>query len=516
MTEESKGMLTRIADAASAVVWGTWHNARTGRGDPARDKNAGSSWRRGIYLDPETARSLFDQNDLAYTIVTALPEWGLRHGLGVRLEPPEDGEQPSAIRAHEVRRALADDARRLDMMTHLIDAATWGGLYGGGLLLIGADDGRPTSEPLDLSRLASIDWLRVSDRTHAQVDAWDTDPASGRYGQPERYRIFEATHGPGAYVQGLWHHSRVIVFPGARTSARTRRENGGWDLSVLDRVVSKLSLHDGIWADVGSMVADGSQGVWKIKGFFNAILSNRVEQLESRFAIADKARSIYRAILLDKDGEEFSYVHRQFSGIEGLLSQSAIRTAAAAQMPVTVLFGQSPGGMNATGDSDLSLWYDRVKSYRTHTLEPRISSLLRIMFAAAEGPTGGEEPSSWGIQWPPVREPSRQEVTNERHQQAQTDMIYHDLGVFDAATIAANRFGPNGYSVETVIEPARLEAMLEEADDDDDEPEGVPVPPGQIPAPPPGPAVPQSPPAPVGAARPPSAPSSDDDPEGDA
>ena len=471
--EEPEGPLTKLRRDALATIRGWW-NPATGKGDPARDKRAGMLWAGGVRMQHQHLRSLFDYSDLAHTIVTALPEWGLRHGWQLQLDAPSAGDDASPAReAQTIRRAVRSEEKRLGLAACVQEAATWGQLFGGGLILIGAVDGRPSSEPLDESTLQEIEWLRVVDRTEVVPVDVDDDPGSPRFGEPDRYEVQE--HGAsGGSARSTWHHSRVVRFGGTRTSRRTRRENLGWDLSVLDRVVAKLSLHDGIWDDVGAMMADGSQGVWKIKGLMQSIRAGRREDVEARFELADQTRSLFRSILLDTDGEEFDFRHRQFSGFDGLLAQSAIRTSAAAQMPVTVLFGQSPAGMNATGESDIRLWYDRVETYQSDKLEPGVARLTRLLFLAKNGPTRGVEPEGWSVQFPPVRQPTSQERTNERHQQAQTDLLYHDMGVLDPETIAAARFGPHGWSPDTVVDPTRLEEPEPELDDpelDDPEPE---------------------------------------------
>ncbi|GAB5547800.1 MAG: hypothetical protein SangKO_075600 [Sandaracinaceae bacterium] len=70
-------------------------------------------------------------------------------------------------------------AQRLEL-----EAAAWGQLFGGGLLLIGAADGRSSHEPLDVDNLQRIEWLRVAPAHNAWVVGYVDSPGHPTHGQP--------------------------------------------------------------------------------------------------------------------------------------------------------------------------------------------------------------------------------------------------------------------------------------------------------------------------------------------
>lgn len=460
--KESGGPLDMIARRLDAgLTWlAGWTNPTTGQGTD-RDKLRGNQWAGGIIMSTPLLEDLFAFNDLAYAIVTALPEWGLRHGFDLALGEMTGEPGGGAADAQRVESALRSKLDELGAHELQVLAGTWGQLHGGGLILLGARDGKKTNEPLDLENLKSLEWIRVvpGAQEYVNVESRDAQVDSGRFGEPVIYRVQEIFAGVAAEPT-LWHYTRVIRYPGARTPPRKKQQKQGWDLSILDRVVSKLSLHDTTWDNVGAMVADGSQGVWKIKGLMQAALTGKAGALQERFRIADQARSMFRSLLLDSDGESFDYVHRQFGGIADLLAQSAIRTAAAAQMPVTVLYGQSPAGMNATGESDIRLWYDRVEQYQEDVLRSRLEQLVRLVLRSKEGPTGGVEPPAWRVNFRPVRKETPMEGAELRARQAQIDVAYINAGVLAALEVALSRFTSEGWSGETQIDvPAREKAM---------------------------------------------------------
>ena len=59
--------------------------------------------------------------------------------------------------------------------------------------------------------------------------------------------------------------------------------------------------------------------------------------------------------------------------------------AGAAEIPATKLFGRSPQGMNATGESDLRNYYDMIASLQERQLRPALEKLLPVMAVSCWG-----------------------------------------------------------------------------------------------------------------------------------
>ena len=57
----------------------------------------------------------------------------------------------------------------------------------------------------------------------------------------------------------------------------------------------------------------------------------------------------------------------------------------ACEIPVTRLFGRSPAGMNATGESDMSNYYEMIHEKQESVLRPIYEKLLPIMFLSLFG-----------------------------------------------------------------------------------------------------------------------------------
>ena len=113
----------------------------------------------------------------------------------------------------------------------------------------------------------------------------------------------------------------------------------------------------------------------------------------------------------------------QFSGLSDVYDSMCLDLAGASRIPVTKLFGRSPAGMNATGESDLQNYYDYVDTLREKSLRPILYKLLPIMAMSAWGMI----PEGLDIAFPPLWTPTAKEVAEIAKAKAETiTMAYRD------------------------------------------------------------------------------------------
>jgi hypothetical protein len=204
------------------------------------------------------------------------------------------------------------------------------------------------------------------------------------------------------------------------------------------------------------LLQDFAQAVFRIKDLAELVATDRDDVVIKRAQLMDMMRSTVNGILLDTE-EEFERKTTSLAGFHELLQQLSLRLAAAADMPVTLLMGQAPSGLNATGDSDIRFFYDRVRGKQKTQLKPRLERLLKIVFNAKQGPTRGLEPENWSLKFNPLWQTTDKEQADTRNVQANTDKIYIDAGVVSPEEIAASRFGGDEYSYDTVLDFERRE-----------------------------------------------------------
>ena len=94
-----------------------------------------------------------------------------------------------------------------------------------------------------------------------------------------------------------------------------------------------------------------------------------------------------------------------FSGISDVYQQFMMDISGAAQIPATKLYGRSPAGMNATGESDLQNYYDMIGQEQEAKLRPILNKLLPPLCMSVFGAV----PDDLDFEFDPVSEPSDQE-----------------------------------------------------------------------------------------------------------
>jgi phage-related protein (TIGR01555 family) len=408
------------------------------------------------------------------------PGFGAMPGL-----PPAPTKPPGPIKREDddaKKQSEAVTAQLEDLGVHerLLEALNYERAFGGAGILVGADDGQDMRLPLDLERVKSVKWLTVLSSFELCPVRYYSNPAAAKYGEPEIFRIQPSTYVTGtdfssgdvttptsapktSSLLAEVHESRILRFTGVRTSRQQMLSNvaPGWGDSVLVRCNRVLSDFHLSWGSAAVLLSDFAQAVFKIKDLAQLIATDRDDVVIRRAQLIDMMRSTVRGVLLDSE-EEFERKSTPIAGLEGLLQQLAIRLSAAADMPVTLLMGQAPAGLNATGASDTRFFYDKVAAGQKSKLKPKIERLLKILFAAKDGPTAGKEPENWSVKFNPLWQESGKEQAETRQIQSVTDKNYIDAGVVTPEEIAASRFGGDDYSTDTVLDfEARDTAIVE-------------------------------------------------------
>lgn len=428
-----------------------WQNIVTGAGTD-RDKATGQDYGWDLRLNDALVEALYHGDDMAARAVDLLPEHALVRGIDLTFPA-----------APELVQQLTDRVEDLDLLSAFQDAMIWGRLYGGAALYLGADDGGAPEEPLREDRIRHFDFVRTIDKRDLIPCAWYDDPISPRFGDPSAYRviIMPASSGVPVVSNVVIHETRLLRFRGARTANRIRRQNYGWDHSVLQKVWATLQTFASAWQSAGNLLCDASQGVLKIKGLIDAMADGSTDALMSRMAVLDRTRSTLRSLVLDAENESFERVATPLSGIPDLLHLAEARIAAALEVPLTVLFGVSPAGLNATGESDIQIWHAKIQQTRARYIGPRLRRLLSMILLAKDGPTGGKLPEGWSIDFPSVYQQSPQEEAQTHATQATADSTYVTAGILTAEEIATSRFsGPSGYSLRTSVDVDAREALM--------------------------------------------------------
>jgi phage-related protein (TIGR01555 family) len=387
-----------------------------------------------------------------------------RVDLATDVLPPKDVEAKDET-AKELAEAMEEQCGELDLLGCIAEALRYERAYGGAAILVGLRDGvKDLSIPLDLERIESVDWLDVLQPLELIPYQWYDDPYDAKYGQPELYWMQRIPVGNlGATQRVPIHESRLIRFTGIVVSRRQQREHWGWGDSVLLRMQEVLRDFDMSWSGAALLASDFAQMVISIKGLAESFATGDNDLLIERAKAMDEGRSIARAILIDAE-EKAERQQTPVTGLADLLDRFCNRLAAAARTPVTLLMGQAPAGLNATGDSDVRNFFDRVASERERKLGSKVRQLFKMLFAARKGPANGRQPAKWGIAWGPMWQLTEKEEAERRKAVAEADKLYIDSGVLIPGEVAKARFGGVKYSADTQLDRDLRDAFDKEAE----------------------------------------------------
>jgi uncharacterized protein len=424
-----------------------WENSVTGFGT-SLDKTTYGQFRLSSWLSDTALDQLFHGDDIVERMICTVPKEMLRKGYGLCLD-----DKPGSDAEAKILKALEE----LDANEQIMQALWWAALYGDGALVIGADDGRPASLPLIPELVRKIDWLEAYDRRYYAICTHYT--SGPKFGKPETY----ALGNPGAVASPMQivHESRLIRFGGAPTSITMKRARGGYNISKLQRCYEAIRSFATSYKAVEILLTDGPQGVYKVDNLASLLGSNNKGAFEARLQAVDLFRSALRAVVVDAKTESFERQAVSFGSIPDVMDRFALRLAASVPMPVTKLMGQSPAGMNATGESDFRDWYDGIETDQVNVLGPKLGQLIRILCATKEGPTGGAQPKQVKVEFQKLWTLNPKEEAERRKIVADTDAVYFDMGALTAEEIALNRFGERGWSDGYKIDRDLRERLVE-------------------------------------------------------
>lgn len=444
-----KGRGAPAARTDAAVKVDGWINALTGFGVQGRDKRLGAGggsalgFTADLVSDAE-ATQLWVGDDIAARIITDLPSEAMRQGIEIELDDKEEAE------------AIAHRLQDTNALAKFEMALKFRRAYGGAAILPMINDGALLlSTPLNENRISKISAIHVFEPRELQPMAYYSDPMHPKFRRPSLWRLTPSSP-MGQLPDTVIHDSRLIVFRGIQTNEDglgTPRQ--GWDHNILTRVYSVLRDWNMAWSATGALVQDFTTVIWKIRDLAEMIGADD-GRFMARIQGAELARSVMRALVLDTENESWERQSVNINGLPDLLDRFGTRLAAAADMPMTRLLGMSPGGMNATGESDTRGWYDAVKREQK-LAQPELVALIRLFLLEIDGATGGKLPDTWTVSWCPLWQPSEKETADTRKTQMDTAIAAVTAQIITPEEARKSMFGGDKYSPDIKLDPANDE-----------------------------------------------------------
>lgn len=274
----------------------------------------------------------------------------------------------------------------------------WGRLYGGaiGVMLI---DGQKPETPLRPETVGkgAYKGILVLDRWMVQPNFSELVTEYGPdLGKPKFYEtVVEGFAIPKMKV----HYSRCIRIDGVDLPFWQRITENLYGMSVLERLYDRLVAFDSTTQGAAQLVYKAHLRTMKVKNL-RQIVAAGGKSLEGLVAQVDMTRRYQTnegITLLDGD-DEFETHEYSFSGLDNVLLQFGQQLSGAADIPLVKMFGQSPAGLNATGESDTRNYYDGLNQQQELKYRRPLSLLIPVMARSR----GIKLPDGWGFKFNPL------------------------------------------------------------------------------------------------------------------
>lgn len=387
---EPQPIRSRALDAFSNVL------ARLGAGTPNLLEGTEYSLQR-MSRDFNTLNALYRESWIVRRIIDVIPADMLKNWITIT-----SGLDP------DVEKRLSLTLRRTQLIDKLKRGMQWGRLYGGalGVMLV-------KHQGYDLSQALQLDWIMPGDFAGLLIfDRWNgvnpsseliEDISDPDYGYPKYYTVTDPAGGGSVKI----HHSRVIRFTGNTLPFWEEIAEMQWGASVVESIFDELRKRDNVSWNIAQLTFMANIRVLKMQDLGQLLAAtdneSQAELLRTLEAQNMLLNNMGMQVMDAADGlETHQYT---FGGLADCYKQFIMDISGAAEIPVTRLFGRSPSGLNATGESDLQNYYDMIAEKQESYLRPILNKVLPPFIIS----TLGSLPDDFDFEFDPVAEPSDKE-----------------------------------------------------------------------------------------------------------
>jgi phage-related protein (TIGR01555 family) len=348
-----------------------WANVLTGLSGKM-DKKQFNDFVKGKYLSEDLLSDLYINNGLAKKIIDIIPDDMTRQWISI-----EDDKDDKIKKKLEF----------LQAETIFKNALSYQRLFGGSIIIMGIADGRDPSEPVNVNNIKDVFWLYPIEKTEIELSLskFNTDILSENYGKVELYKVqIEEFTENGATTERLIdiHSSRVLEFKGEllpRCYSNYNIEDRYWGISSLQSMWDSLSDLGIAYHNVSNLIQELIINVYKFPQLAEKLAQKDGEKaVINRMEIINMYKSIINGVILDSE-EDISRTTANLGNLAEILDRLMMSVSADSGIPLTRLFGRSPAGQNATGESDERIYYDKVKSDQETDMRPALNKLIKYI-----------------------------------------------------------------------------------------------------------------------------------------
>lgn len=394
---------------------------------------------------------IYATNGLFGNIINKPSELALKNGYDLKIADAD------------IEKSVKEKLAKLKWDSKAVEAMKWSRLFGGAAILLGVDDGGDWDEPVNRDNVINITSLVVLERPEITPDYTSVFMRDLEYdsmehfGLPEYYNISPVYGGSQVRV----HESRLLIF---RNGIMPRTGSASNDYTFFgppeyNRI--RRELRDTITTHGNGyrLLERCVQAVYKMKNL-SALLSTEdgEDDVIKRMQLIDMARSLLNTMVIDADGEDWAFQTFQLSGVKDIVDESCNLLSAVTNIPQTVLFGRSPAGENATGEGDLTNYYDYVGQLQGLNITDNLRYLVDLILAVERNcgridsiPDFDPVPNPlWSMS-----EKEKAELDSAKAQaaltKAQATQTYVDMQVLDPQEVRRSLAESDEYQIDEVL-----------------------------------------------------------------
>lgn len=325
--------------------------------------------------------------------------------------------------------------RKTNLQSAILEGLKWGRLFGGAAGLIVIDGQQDMlDQPLDLRLVVpgSFKGIIICDRwsgVYPDVGlVQDIDDPD--FGLPEYYNfaMSETDLANGIRV----HHSRVLRFTGRTLPYIERMAENYWGMSEIEHVYNELNKRNNTSDNIAQLVFQANVRTYKMADLGQLLATTdetHQRELYQTLAMQNFLMSNMSLAVMDKDDDLVSQQYG-FGGVSDVYEMFMLDIAGACEIPVTKLYGRSPAGMNATGESDLTNYYNKITQDQEAILRPIIDRLMPIIAMS----TWGVIPDDLAFEFEPVGDSTEEQRANLIQQSAAAIVDVFNAGLISQKT----------------------------------------------------------------------------------
>lgn len=422
-------------------------------------------------LVPDTLLTTqYETNGLFSKIIDAPAEEAIKHGFDL------------GLKNLEITEYLTEELENLDWEDIVATALKWTRLYGGAIGVMLVDDGKGLDEPLNLDAVKHIEEIRIYERAIVQPD-YNTlynygmkSSYSSKFGMPEYYHV------NSIYGHFIVHESRCLLFRNGVLPERTESPlYRFWGIPEYVRIRQALRETVTSHGFGVKMLERSTQAIYSMKDLSSLLATDEGEDtVIRRLQAIDMARSILNSIAIDSEGENYDFKTMSLAGVKDVIDTTCNMLSAVTNIPQAILFGRSPAGMNATGESDLENYYNYVEKIQKLNLKKNMQRLLDILIRIGLKDGSLEEKPKVKLTFSPLwsmNEKEKTEIESKKvatqQAKANTAKLYVDMGVLDPSEVRNGLKSNDEFEIESLLDEELDDVWngknIPDDDDDDDD-----------------------------------------------